>query len=487
MSLPAFPGAVLAPIVDVDEEEDLILRAVATAVSATGQIVSLVAAAVSLVLAPSPALASIFAGALSQQVQLESQLTALTSAVALQRNKRRREVEEEVAEQARLHPGRGYSVMPRQPQINEEGFDLYSSLLSHPLRFRIMCRFTHNQFDELHDVLEDALRQPRNVNPRNFLAPAVVSAKRRRRSKLSTQNMLLAYLITCKNRGSVAQDIARWFCWNKSSVYLNLYHVAQAIVAVLERLEMIYPSEEERRATRDHGANHALADATVPGFPRAVGLLDCCHFRVQRPIKEAVRKMHYRGDKKVFTCIAQGVVDPSAMFVHWHWGGPGNQSDAEIYRQTPFYQAPASMLGHPAAAGMADDHILVDGGYQGCDDGVGGHLIRPFRKNELRNLQPATLASRHEFNLDQRSARIPIEWGFGDLKTYWQIHRDTWTRSRLWLSVVVRANVLLTNRLNRINNRRAPGYRPESHVARRIRLQAEGDFGGGPENYFMHM
>ena len=107
MSLPAFPGAVLAPIVDVDEEEDLILWAAATAVSATGQIVSLVAAAASLVLAPSPALASIFAGALSQQVQLESQLTALTSAVALQRNKRRREVEEEVAEQARLHPGRG--------------------------------------------------------------------------------------------------------------------------------------------------------------------------------------------------------------------------------------------------------------------------------------------------------------------------------------------------------------------------------------------
>jgi hypothetical protein len=246
-------------------------------------------------------------------------------------------------------------------------------------------RLNHDAFDALLELLwtgEERLKGNEELSKLNQVGP--------KRKTL----MCLWYLA---NQNSF-REIADKFNVTKSKAHASILQVLCKICSLSSQF-IQWPSHQEM----DRNANFFGRRAQCP---RAIGAIDGCHIRIQKPKHSSAAS--YMNRKGYYSILLQGICDSVGKFLDVFIGMPGSVHDARMLRVSDVYQRWEDLLqGHT---------LLGDSAYI-------GRMFRDFIESPVRDNGRLTEEERLS-NTALSSGRVIIENAFGRLKCQFRRLRD---------------------------------------------------------------
>ncbi|XP_051254008.1 putative nuclease HARBI1 [Dicentrarchus labrax] len=169
------------------------------------------------------------------------------------------------------------------------------------------------------------------------------------------------------------------------------------IMSTLGRAFVSWPIGCEKRVS-------ATSFQHTSGLEGAIGAIDGCHIRIQRP---PVRGGDYMNRKSYYSVLLQGIVNAEGRFINVFTGIPGRVHEARLLRSSPFFQEWQEMMG--------EYRLLGDSAYIG--------QTFPFIITPRRDSGALTNADLLR-NDDISRGRVTVGQAFGRMKCKWRRLRD---------------------------------------------------------------
>jgi hypothetical protein len=206
--------------------------------------------------------------------------------------------------------------------------------------------------------------------------------------------------------GDSAFSISELLGVSEATVYLLTKKVCKAIWGILKPSHLTWPTEREAIVKLIQGFSARA------GLPNCCGAIDCTHFLIDLPDKEASTCWFDRDHN--YGMIMQAVVDAEGKFLDVCIGWPGSVNDARVLKNSELFHKVERgewLNGDPVetAGVQIGQYIVGDAGYPHYP-----WLLVPFPGAFLPNVKD-------RFNYFQSVTRIIVEIAFGRLKGIWRI------------------------------------------------------------------
>lgn len=214
---------------------------------------------------------------------------------------------------------------------------------------------------------------------------------------VSTERKTLMFLWYMANQNSF-REIADKFNVTKSKAHGCIVELLERVCNLSSRF-IQWPSPQEQEQSAQFFQRRAQC-------PHAIGAIDGCHIRIQRP--HHVSASSYLNRKGYYSILLQGICDSAGKLMDVFIGIPGCVHDARMLRLSDFYGRWENQLqGHT---------LLGDSAYISRD--FQNFIQTPLRDNgqltDVERLRNAALSS----------GRVIIENAFGRLKCQFRRLRD---------------------------------------------------------------
>jgi hypothetical protein len=225
--------------------------------------------------------------------------------------------------------------------------------------------------------------------------------------EVSPEQKTLMFLWYVANQNCF-REIADKFNVTKSKAHKCVLEVLDK-VCDLARRYIKWPSEQEMTAS-------SLAFGRTARCPRAIGAIDGCHIRIQRPHHHSAGS--YLNRKGYYSILLQGICNESGKFLDVFIGLPGCVHDSRMLRLSDFFEDYVDR--------MRDHTLLGDSAYI-------GRSYQTFIQTPTRDNGRLTTVENSN-NAALSAGRVIIENAFGRLKCKFRRLRDL-QNTRLDISV----------------------------------------------------
>uniref|UniRef100_A0A1X7UN39 DDE Tnp4 domain-containing protein n=1 Tax=Amphimedon queenslandica TaxID=400682 RepID=A0A1X7UN39_AMPQE len=219
-----------------------------------------------------------------------------------------------------------------------------------------------------------------------------------------TVELRVAIIIWFLSTGTPYRVLAHLFGVSRSSICLIIRQVCTAIVKVLMRKYIKYPSGSALISVID-------GFKAKCGFPNCGGAIDGSHIPISSPVEF---HSDYYNRKGWYPMIIQAVADHNDRFLNIYIGWPGSVHDAHVFVNSPIYnKGMDGNLFNGLTRNVCNTNLpitlLGDSAYPllPC-------LTKPFPHNCFLTLE------QQQYNYNLSKACIVIENAFGRLKFRWR-------------------------------------------------------------------
>lgn len=210
--------------------------------------------------------------------------------------------------------------------------------------------------------------------------------------KISSEKSVLLTLWYLSNNETFRQ-ISDRFCVSLSSAHCVLTRVLNFLLT-LKSEYIVWPSTNEMK---QKCAAIFKKKRKKGQFDNVIGVIDCCHIRIKKPIEQGDNYVNRKGFPSI---ILQAICDADKMLTDVFCGEPGSLHDARVLRRSNLY----AMAQNPNY--FENYSLLGDSAYPRLP-----WLVTPYKDT-------GTLTQEQkQFNFNHSSVRISIEHSFGLLKS----------------------------------------------------------------------
>ena len=305
-------------------------------------------------------------------------------------------------------PGSGHAVIERSPQLVLPGQGCYDKFNRMPDTFQMMCAYSPEEFEDLHNDVLDVLEMVRDIG--GVFTTTENAMRKKRRYKFTSRERLFNFLTYCRHyprlrKGSTDLGIG------KTALVADVWWLREQLtVHPLMIAECSWPTPDEIENERRSLVRAGLLTA---GFENSVFMCD--------GTKDLGRRNAHYGHKHEPDYSQKGNGKSHLLFTNL-FGAPimlaagiqGCENDPAAYHMTHVYRDPDAYL-KPHHTGLFDGvfqsalHVHTD---------EPGTL--PANAADLKRASPEMRKMLKQMNKVQRYLRCPIEQTFGLIKQ-WEI------------------------------------------------------------------